>query len=144
MKENHKSIEEVQQYVMTHFHVRKLNFYQDLSPEDVQNTIMNIEQIIIDHHLDIRLPDPIPVWVLEIMRDDKSVDYYRVWDDTNYGMSLPPPILIILQPETEYIDCNHYVLARELLLLQGVTRSDIEKKSLRYISYLSLLERGSD
>jgi|GEM_PF-6902583 len=40
MKENRMSIEEVQQYVMTHFHVRKLNFYQDLSLQDVQSAVI--------------------------------------------------------------------------------------------------------
>lgn len=141
MTPNYKSIVEVEQYLYKHFSVIPLNFYVHAGKTFQKCVIANLRQFVIDHEVDIILPqDNIKINYYRIAKDNKSSKYYDCHGsyyqfDDNYF------ITVVMQPDTEYLECNNYLLARELLLLQGVSKQDIQNKTLRYLGYLALLNR---
>lgn len=74
----------------------------------------------------------------EIIKDELSYKYYEKYDANNLSL---PPIYIMIETNTGFLDSNYNELLMQLILYRGISKIDIENNTDDLQVYLLIIDR---
>lgn len=79
----------------------------------------------------------------EIIQDELSYKYYKKYDANNLSL---PPIYIMIETNTGFMNCNYNELLMQLILYKGISKIDIENNTDDLLVYLLIIDKleGND